>query len=77
MSFLWFLAINHYTFLSLYLKYLPGNIFVNNMAGSCADILGNIAAGYQVQSFGFRKTLAFNAALMAIAGILMMVCAEN
>ena len=72
MSFLWFLAINHYTFLSLYLKYLPGNIYMNSITSNISQNIAALLAGAVYSRVGIRISFSVLYTISALGGLLIL-----
>ena len=61
----------NYYLLSMMVKYLPGDIFLNNYVASAAEIASYIASGLLVKHLNIRRTFWFSHVL-AFAGMLLM-----
>lgn len=59
--------------IGFYIKYIPGNMFVNVIIMSIADALSSISAGIIASRIGTRKTMFYSYALAAFSGVLLTV----
>ena len=59
--------------LGFYIKYIPGDIFINIIVTCVADALSSIGAGVIAQSIGTQRTLFGAYALAAIGGVLLII----
>ena len=73
MSIFWTSGSLNYYMILIYLKYLPGNIFVNSTLSSVADIIGYMSASFIMNKFGVRLSFMLSYSMAAVFGFLMVI----
>ena len=63
--------------IGFYIKYIPGNMFINVIIMCVADAISSIFAGIIASSIGTRKTMFYSYGLAAVAGVLLTVFDKN
>lgn len=63
--------------LGFYIKYIPGDIFINIIITCVADAISSIGAGMIAQYIGTQRTLFGSYALAAIGGVLLILFDQN
>ena len=63
--------------LGFYIKYIPGDIFINIIITCVADAVSSIGAGVIAQTIGTQRTLFGSYALAAIGGVLLILFDQN
>lgn len=56
-----------------YLKYIPGNIFVNTTLSSAAEIFAYILSGLLMKKFGIKLSFIISYTLAATSGVLLVI----
>jgi hypothetical protein len=75
---LWTVASLDYYLISFYLKYVPGNIFVNGIVSTSSEIVANFTAGIVFSYFGAKISFCSGCGISAIGGFLIAFTpAEN
>ena len=63
--------------IGFYIKYIPGDVFVNIIITSIADALSSIGAGVVSTWIGAKKTLFLSFTLAALAGLALIFSSES
>jgi len=63
--------------IGFYIKYIPGDVFINIIIVSIADALSSIGAGIVASSIGAKKTLFMSFSLATIAGMGLIFAGNN
>eukprot|EP00355_Strombidium_rassoulzadegani_P001705 CAMPEP_0168609360 /NCGR_PEP_ID=MMETSP0449_2-20121227/1158_1 /TAXON_ID=1082188 /ORGANISM="Strombidium rassoulzadegani, Strain ras09" /LENGTH=176 /DNA_ID=CAMNT_0008649485 /DNA_START=826 /DNA_END=1353 /DNA_ORIENTATION=+ len=63
--------------LGFYMKYIPGDIFINTIITSFCDAVSSIVTGIISQRIGPQKTMTFGFGLSAVGGIALMVLGKS
>ena len=59
--------------LTFYLKYIPGNIYVNTCLATLASILGHTGSGIIAKMFGIKVAFFVSFILASTGGILLII----
>ena len=76
MLYLWPATSTAYYLINFYLKYMPGNIFLNSSFAAIAEILSYILAGALYVKFGLKKAQFFTFMLGMAGSIFIMLLAN-
>lgn len=66
-----------YFLLFVYVKYMPGGLFVNGMALGLSEIAGNLLAGYMMTKFGIKNSMIALNTVSLIGGLLIHFLGES
>ena len=58
--------------LTFYLKYIPGNIFVNTSCSTFASLIGHAASGVVAKKFGIKIAFFVSFILASLGGLLLI-----
>ena len=72
----WSTTCFNYDMITLYLKYIPGNVFLNTATSSISDSLSSIMAGIIFKFVGTRRGLFFSY-ILAVISIIGLIIADN
>ncbi len=74
MIYMWSAVSFSYFMIIFQLKYIPGNVYVNNMSSSLSEMVANILAGFLYKYLSIKKSLivCFSVALLGGALILFL-----
>jgi len=72
MIIMWISSSVNFMIIDLYIKYIPGGIYINFFIAGCAEISANITAGIVFSKFGPRITYAC-AFLISLGGGIALV----
>jgi Na+/melibiose symporter-like transporter len=64
----WVAASFNYYMLTFYMKYVPGDIYVNSTVGAFAEIAGDIVAGILMKWLGFKAAFVIAFIIAGIGG---------
>ena len=67
----------NYYLVNFYLKYIPGNVFINTIVAAVADFIAHILAGVIVRFIGNRNAFTLSFILTFVSGILLWYFANN
>ena len=73
MTIFWTTSSLDYYLMIFYLKYIPGNIFINTTLSSFADLLGYAGSGIIMKTFGVKLSFMISFILAAIGGFLLVI----
>ena len=68
MTVVWVVASFDYYLISLYMKYIGGNIYVNNSISCFAELLAYALSGAVMTKLGYRISFVTSFAMAAIGG---------
>jgi len=78
MTFMWVTCSFNYYMIALYVKYLPGNIYVNCIAGAVAELFANATGGLLYAKLGMKISITSLFVMSAIGGFcILLVGAED
>jgi len=78
MIMLWSVSSLNYYLISYLLKYVPGNIYVNNTVSITSDIAANMLAGVLYKIFGPKVAFCLSYSVSAVGGLLIaLTSADN
>jgi len=63
--------------LSFYLKYIPGDIFINTIIVSVADLISSLVTGLMAQWIGAQRTMTLSFLLSTVGGFLLIFAGDN
>jgi nitrate/nitrite transporter NarK len=63
----------NYYLINFYLKYIPGNVYVNTMVASLADCVAHICIGALVKKLGSKNSFTGSFLITVIAGTLLWI----
>ena len=69
----WVNASFNFFLITFYLKYFPGNIFINSICFASADLIAYLSSGVVLKFFFIRQGLFFSYSLSLIAGIVYLL----
>lgn len=69
---MWMASSINFMLINLYLKYVPGGIYLNFSIAGVAEILANLAAGILFAKFGPRLTFIVGYIISLAGGILLI-----
>jgi len=72
MAVMWSVASMNYYVISFFLKYIPGNIYVNTSISSISEIVAYICSGFVLKIFGIKYSFLLSYVLAAIGGAFMV-----
>lgn len=72
MIIMWMTSSINFMLINLYLKYVPGGVFLNFSIAGVAEILSNLAAGVVFSKFGPRVTFIVGYVISALGGALLI-----
>ena len=73
MAYMWSTCSFAYYMIGLYVKYIPGNIYVNSIASGSSDLVANLVAGLVYEKLGIKLTFVVLFALSLVGGICLIV----
>lgn len=73
MSIFWTSSSFNYYIMTFYLKYIPGNIYVNTSLSCFAEIIAYICSGFIMNLFGVKLSFMISFAVAAVGGILLVI----
>ena len=73
MTIFWTASSFNYYIITFYLKYLPGNIYVNTSLSCIAEMLAYIGSGLLMNFFGVKLSYIIAFILAALGGILLVI----
>lgn len=77
MSFMWAgCSFNSYM-ISMYVKYLPGNIYVNTMASGGSQVIFQLITGFTYLKLGIRLSFTLLFSLSFVGGLLIIILGED
>lgn len=63
----------NYYLINFYLKYIPGNVYVNTIVASIAEFVSTLIAGSIVKYLGIKNTISSAFALNCISGVILWI----
>jgi len=69
---MWMASLVNFMLINLYLKYVPGGVYLNFSIAGVAEILANLAAGILFAKFGPRLTFIVGYIISLAGGILLI-----
>ena len=76
MTILWGITTLNYYEIAFYMKYIPGNLYINTSASSVAEIAAYLASGVAYQLVGKRTSFASSFAIAATGAFLILIVGE-
>ena len=73
MTIFWTASSLNYYLITFYLKYVPGNIYVNTTLSSLAEISAYIGSGVVKSFFGARLSFMISFILAGVGGLLLVI----
>jgi MFS family permease len=73
MCYMWASTSFSYYMISLYMKYLPGNIFVNTIASGSGEFIAYALGGILYSLLGIKKAYSLLYAISSVGGILILI----
>ena len=73
MAVFWTASSFNYYIITFYLKYIPGNIFVNTSLSCIAEIISYLCSGVVMNIFGVKISFIISYILAAVGGILLVI----
>jgi len=73
MTVFWTSSSFNYYIMTFYLKYIPGNIYVNTSLSCIAEVTAYIASGFVMNLFGVKLSFMISFVLAAVGGILLVI----
>jgi hypothetical protein len=70
---IWSANSSSYYIVNFYLKYLPGDIFLNSAGAGVSEIVAVLLAGYIYLKVGLKKGLFMSYVISAIGAVLIMI----
>lgn len=66
-----------YYFISFFMKYVPGNIFINTAASSAAELTAYIISAFAMSFLGFKVSFLIGFSLASAGGFCIALCDPN
>lgn len=73
MAVFWTTSSFNYYIITFYLKYIPGNIYVNTSLSCTAEVLAYFISGAVLKTFGVKLSFILSFILAAIGGIMLVI----
>ena len=73
MTVFWTSGSFNYYIMTFYIKYIPGNIYVNTCLSSIAEVSAYFGAAYVMKAFGTKLSYIISFILAAAGGIFMVI----
>ena len=73
MAIFWTVSSFNYYIITFYLKYIPGNVFVNTVLSCTAEILAYGCSGVAMKKFGVKLSYMISFIVAATGGILLVI----
>lgn len=73
MIILWTVGSVDYYLISFFLKYVPGNIYVNTTASTLAEVVGSLTSGIVYKIFGPKVAFCMSFGVAAGGGLLLIL----
>lgn len=73
MTIFWTTSSFNYYIITFYLKYIPGNVFVNTSLSCTAEIIAYVASGLVMDIFGVKLSFMISFILAAVGGLLLTI----
>lgn len=77
MTYMWATCSFNYYMINLYVKYLPGDIYINCLAGALAELVANASGGLFYAKMGMKPSITFLFAISAIGGFCILFLGEE
>ena len=74
MSLNWIGSSFDYYLISFYMKYVPGNIFINTAVSSFSELTAYIFSAFAMSRLGFKLSFMIGFALAAVGGFCIALC---
>jgi hypothetical protein len=68
MTVIWSVASFNYYLITFYMKYVPGDIFINSTIGCFAELFGDILSAVLLQWFGYKLAFIISFILAGVGG---------
>lgn len=72
MIIMWMTSSINFMLIGLYLKYVPGGVYLNFSIAGVAEILSNLAAGIVFAKFGPKLAFMIGYAVAIVGGVLLI-----
>jgi len=69
----WTVSSFNYYIITFYLKYIPGNVYVNTTLSCTAEVIAYLFSGYIMTTFGVKLSYMIGFILAAAGGILLVI----
>jgi len=73
MTIFWTSSSFNYYIMTFYLKYIPGNVFVNTSLSCIAEVCAYVGSGIVMNIFGVKLSFIISFVLAAIGGIFLVI----
>ena len=73
MTVFWTSSSFNYYIITFYLKYIPGNIYVNTSLACIAEVIAYLCSGFVMNIFGVKLSFIISYVLAATGGILLVI----
>ena len=73
MTIFWTTSSLNYYLMIFYLKYIPGNIYVNTTLSCVADLLGYTGSGIVMDKFGVKLSFIISFLLASVGGLFLVI----
>ena len=73
MAIFWTASSFNYYIITFYLKYIPGNVFVNTSLSCIAEVFAYIGSGFLINIFGVKLSYIISFILAAVGGVLLVI----
>ena len=73
MALFWTAASFTYYLITFFLKYIPGNIFVNTSLAAIAEIVAYVVSGFLMKAVGIKLAFMISFGFGAAGGILLAI----
>ena len=71
MVILWSVSSLNYYLITFFMKYIPGNLYVNTSVSTISELIAYVFSGFVYQTFGGKKAFIVSFALSATGGFLI------
>jgi len=73
MTIFWTSSSFNYYIITFYLKYIPGNIYVNTSLACVSEVIAYICSGFVMNTFGVKLSFMISFIVAAVGGILLVI----
>jgi len=73
MATFWTISSFNYYIITFYLKYIPGNIYINTSLSCTAEVCAQISSGFVMNKFGVKLSFIIAFILAATGGLFLVI----
>ena len=73
MATFWTFSSFNYYIITFYLKYIPGNIYINTSLSCTAEVIAQISSGFVMNKFGVKLSFIIAFILAAAGGLFLVI----